>query len=825
MKVSLNWLRELVELPARVEELVELLTLAGIEVERVERRGSALADVIVAQIRESTQHPNADRLSVCQVDDGSGKPRQIVCGAKNYKVGDKVLLALPGALLPGDFKIKIGKLRGVESHGMMCSSKELQLGEDSDGLLILPPETAIGTPIAEVFPGDTILDLEITPNRPDLLSVVGIAREVAALSRKPIKLPQLRVTKPVPACDDIEISIPSCWLYSARKIEGVKVGSSPQWLARKLEAIGLHPINNIVDITNYVMVELGQPLHAFDAAKVRGKLRVRSARDGEQLRALDHKTYTLASDDIVVADDEAALAIGGVIGGQDSAVSDTTSAVWLEAADFKPQSIRRTSRRLGLVTDSSYRFERGVDWEAVLYASQRATELIVEIAGGEAAAPLRLGYSPPFSEQGQGPEKLAVFFPGQKESNGDSDPKSRGVIVVPPLGKGQGPIVELSSARVSSLLGRHVSEAEIHDILTRLGLESIEGKWCVPSFRTPDLGREVDLIEEIARVIGMETIPSRSEGYFAPASATDRSYDRSMAIRRACAAQGLHEARSVALVPEKPLGLAYTRTAPESLHRVKNPMIDDQVVLRPNLLHGLLRAVRINAHAGEKSVRLFEVGRVYSAHHAEEFPHLGIVLSGPLHDRSWRGSEKNEADIFTLKGIVSAVLDSNPAFEREENPALPLALRIAVRGQAIGFAGQLAPADGRALDATAPILFAEIDLAALEKIEAGALNRYHDIPRYPAITRDIAVLAPLTLAHARIVGVLEGAREPLLTSVELFDVFNDRRGERLPADKKSLAYSLTYRAPDRTLTADEVNAAHVRLKERLKTELGVVLRE
>jgi phenylalanyl-tRNA synthetase beta chain len=408
---------------------------------------------------------------------------------KNYKVGDKVLLALPGAVLPGDFKIKVGKLRGVESHGMMCSAKELGLGEDGDGLLILPPTTEIGTPIAQLFPGDTILDLEITPNRPDLLSMVGIAREIGALLRRPVKLPQLRDGQPVVLSIDVEITVPTCPLYSARKIEGVKVGASPQWLVRKLESVGLHSINNVVDVTNYVMMEIGQPLHAFDAAKLQGKLAVRSARPSERLRALDKKSYTLASDDIVIADDEGAVAIGGVIGGEDSAVTDTTSAVWLEAAEFQSQSIRRTARRLGIVTDSSYRFERGVDPEAVLYASQRATELIIELAGGETSAPLRLGR---FHSSGQSalPTATTISFPTTETVPLSRDKHGEQTIVVAPLGQGHGPTVELRTARVSQLLGDEVRGTEIESILSRLGLKRGEaGKWIVPSFRRADLLR------------------------------------------------------------------------------------------------------------------------------------------------------------------------------------------------------------------------------------------------------------------------------------------------------------------------------------------------
>lgn len=811
MKVSLNWLREYVDLPATTDELVSLLTMAGVEVEGVATTGCAIPKVVVAQIQEFTQHPNADRLSVCQVDDGSGTARQIVCGAKNFRQGDKVPLALPGAQLGPDFTIKVGKLRGVESQGMLCSADELNLPAEAgfrgaeDGLLILPPDTAVGTPIADLFAGDTVLDLEVTPNRPDLLSHYGLAREVAALTKKELRAPKLRLKEPLSDLEDVEISTKHCWMYSVRKITGVKVGPSPEWLQRKLQAIGLRSINSVVDITNYVMMELGQPLHAFDAAKLNGSLKVRSAQEGETFLALDGKTYALQTDDIVIADASRAVAIGGVMGGEDSGVSETTVDVWLEAADFQPQSIRRTSRRLGLVSDSSYRFERGIDFDVIPFASQRATELILEIAGGQAETPIHSGFSPPFS----------------------ADPSKTGIGI---LELGAAPSdafthrLELRPARVASLLGVEVPEAEITAILTRLGLEFDEGQWRIPSFRS-DLTREVDLIEEIARVIGMEAIPSRTQAQFAPASATDRAYDRAMELRRAFAAHGLHEARSLTLVPEQPLGLGATLTSPESLLRVKNRMIDDQVVLRPNLLHGLLSALRENLRAGAPTVRLFELGRVFNTRRPEEFPHAALVLAGPTSAHTWRAAEGHAYDLYDLTGILTSALGSGVTLEKAENEAVALALTVKVNGQAVGFAGQLWPAEARALDAAGPVVFAEIDLAALAKAEAKSVaKKYREIPRYPATTRDIALLAPLDLAHDRIASTLTGAREPLLAGVELFDVFTDATGAKIPADRKSLAYSLTYRSAERTLTADEVNTAHNKLKEKLK-QLGVSLRE
>ena len=798
MKVSLNWLRELVELPPTVPALVDLLTMAGVEVEGIETTGCSIANIVVGEIQESAQHPNADRLSVCKVDDGSGTPRQIVCGAKNYRVGDKVPVALPGAQLAPDFVIKVGKLRGVESQGMLCSADELGLPATlgargaEDGLLILPAGAKPGTPFSEVFHSDTVLDLEITPNRADLLSHAGIAVEIATLTGKAITKPsgprEPNIAGDAPAVA-VETSSPCC--YTARRISGVKVAQSPDWLRTKLESIGLRAINNVVDVTNFVMMASGQPLHAFDAAKVRGTLRVRQATDGEQFLALDGKIYTLASGDLVIADDAQALAIAGVTGGAESGVTEATTDVLLESATFEAASVRRTSRRLGLSSDSSYRFERGVWLDGVERASLCAAKYIAELGGACGVSPAGEAGQPAILAQRNVPR----------------------------------PAIPLRLARVAALLGIAVPEVRVDQILTGFGCAKIAEGWQPPSIR-PDLTREVDLIEEIARVVGMDAIPAKTQARFAGASPTDRNYDRAMTLRRAFVAQGFHEARSITLVPAEPLGLTFMQTAATSLLRVKNPMNDDQVVLRPGLLHGLLTAVRDNLRAGAKSVRLFEIGRVFGTQRPEEFTHAAAVLAGPLGERNWRATDSRTGDFFDLKAVVGGVLGEGIAFEHGENPALAMSLTVMSNGKPVGFAGQLWPADARALDAETPVLFVEIDLTALWKTAPpDVAKKYREIPRFPATSRDIAMLAPLPLHHESIAATLAKANEPLLAGVELFDVFTDPTGAKVPVDRKSLAYSLTYRSAERTLTADEVNAAHTKLKERLKADLGVALRE
>ena len=777
MKISLNWLKEFVELPANVAELTELLTLAGVEVEGVETHGVAIEKVVVAQVLESVQHPNADRLSVCKVDDGSGDPKQIVCGAKNYKVGDKVPLAQAGAVLPGDFKIKVGKLRGIESQGMMCSPKELGLPDEVDGLLILSPDAPTGAPLSALFPSDTILDLEITPNRADLLSYTGIAREVAALTGKESKIENQKSKIDAHPCAAIEVQIDAleeCPFYTARKISGIKVGPSPSWLKQKLEASGIRSINNIVDITNLVLLEKGQPLHAFDADKLRGGIRVRVANEGEEFLALDGRTYKLGLQNLVIADSARAIAIAGVMGGEETGVTDSTVNVILESAYFQPSGIRRTARTLGLISDSSYRFERGVDPDGVLSASQRAVELILELAGGTD--------EPSVSTAGSAPDFKRT--------------------------------VTLRPDRCSRVLGTNIPAARVDGILSGFGLEKSGDAWKVPSFRQ-DLTREIDLIEEVTRVFGIDNIPGSETARFVVSTAGDHVHDRNMKLRRQLASRGFHEARTLTLVGEAASLQAV------AVQRVRNPLTEEQVVLRPNLLGGLLGVVANNTRGGVKSLRLFELGRVFRADGLEERTHLSLVMTGAFAGKSWRAGVERDADYFDLKGELASLGLGELSFEPVEHPMLALAASIKLNGAVIGCAGQLWPAKSRELDITTPVVAAEIELPATGRTE----KKHAEIPKFPAVTRDIAMVTAEAVSHACVMNVLQSASEALLTGVALFDVFTDATGEKVPKGQKSMAYSLTYRSKERTLTTEEVNAAHARLKDRLKAELEVAFRE
>jgi phenylalanyl-tRNA synthetase beta chain len=778
MKFSVNWLREFVDLPKHPEEITELLTRAGIEIKKIDARGANIENVIVSQITASSRHPNADRLTVCEVDDGSGTKRQIVCGATNYKVGDKVPLALPGMKLPNGTEIRKSKLRSVESDGMLCSPIELGLGEDASGLLILSPDAKVGAPISDLFPADMILDVEITPNRGDLLSHFGLAREIAALSGNKLKI------KPPEA--NIEVSksgitieaTRECSFFSLRKIDKVKVGPSPQWLRAKIESVGVRSINNIVDISNFVMLELGQPTHAFDADKLKGGINVRRACDGEKFLALDGKSYSLEPDNCVIADHERAVGIGGVMGGEETGVTDSTKNILLEAAYFLPASIRRTARDLNLQSDASYRFERGVDPDMILRASRRAAELMGEIAGG---IPVKETH-------------VAGEIP--------ADP----------------PDVSLSYEKCSRVIGVAIEPKTVDEILTRFGLRKTAGTnqsatWKIPSYRR-DLQRDVDLIEEVLRAHGIDKIPGRMRGRFMPMSQADRSHDvETLFLRDRLTASGLSEVRTSKLISRSAMG---SHKAVE----LRNPLTEDHVALRPNLISGLLDMLERNIRTGTESISIFEIGRVFIPPAGKEERHLAILLAGNVASApNWRSKTKRTFDMLDLKGVLESVVP-NLSFRPEKSADFAFAVDICCGDVRIGSAGQLL---ANKSSASSSVVVAELDSDPLPTV--GLQKKFRELDRYPAITRDVAMIVTEKLTHAEILHVIENPSEPLLESVQLFDLFEGAEGLAPTGSGKSLAYRLTYRAKNRTLTNEEVTAAHAKICERLKRELGVTLRE
>jgi len=777
MKFSVNWLREFVDLPENPEEIADLLTRAGVETENIETRGAKIEQVIVSQIVASSRHPNADRLTVCEVDDGSGANRQIVCGATNYKVGDKVPLALPGAKLPNGLEIRKSKLRGIESEGMLCSPIELGLGEDSSGLLILTPDAKIGAPIADLFPTDTILDVEITPNRGDLLSHFGLAREIAALTEKKLKSTARESKIPVKKTGVTITSTRECPFFSARRIDNVTVGPSPQWLRAKIESVGIRSINNIVDISNFVMLELGQPSHAFDADKLKGSINVRFARDGEKFLALDGKTYSLKPDSCVVADQERVIGIGGVMGGEETAVTDSTKNILLEAAYFLPASIRRTARQLNLPSDASYRFERGVDPEMVLRASQRATELIQEIAGGIPA----------------------------KEINVD------GKLLANPAD------VSLRYEKCDRVVGIAIKPKTVDEVLTRFGLKKISAaeitKWKIPSFR-PDLQRDVDLIEEVVRAYGAEKIPGTDRSRFTPSTAADHSHDLELQMRRRLAAAGLNEVRTSKLLPRERLAFG------ENAIALRNPLSKDHVALRPSLLPGLLGVLDHNIRAGVERVAIFEIGKVFEPPTSAEQKRVAILLWGNIASKlHWR-NEKRRVDFFDLKGAIE-LARSGLSFRRGQHANFALAVEIIAGNQLVGLAGLLTNSLTATIDASGGVFVAEVSID-FPVSSLGSRATFRELGKFPSVTRDIAMIVGEDLTHEKIWEVIWHPTEPLLERVEFFDLF---AGTEIGEGKKSLAYRLTYRDPSRTLRNEEVNAAHAKIRERLRSDLGAELRE
>lgn len=794
MNISLNWLSTHLDLAGKsIKEIDDLLTFAGVEVEGIVPKGVSSEKIVVAQIKEAVQHPNADRLKVTQVDAGEGTLRQIVCGAQNYKVGDKVPCALPGAELPGGFTINETVMRKVESKGMLCAASEIGLPAGEDGLLILPADAEIGRPVKQLFDSDVLLELEVTPNRPDLLSHRGMARELAALLKTPLKpLPKGGMGGPPVSSSSIQIDAPdACPLYSAIRISGVTVKESPAWLKEHLESIGLRPINNIVDVTNFVLHELGQPLHAFDAAKIGGGLVVRHARDGESFTALDESEHSLLADDLVISDaNGATLALAGVMGGLASGVTQTTTDIVLESAYFTSQGIRRTSRRTALSSDSSYRFERGVDPQGVIPAAALAVKLILETAGGSADAAIQLA--------GEAP-----------------------VITKP---------VALDAAKLDQLMGGSIALADAEQILTRLGLSKrSDGAWEIPSFRA-DLQRHIDLVEEIARVHGLANVPSRMLGTFVPASAIDAAYDADMVLRRRLAALGLYECQTIKLISDAQVAdaLPLRPLQDGDTIRVKLPLSEDHAVMRPSMIPGLVASAVRNVRQQTKSLRLFEMGRVFrnaggGKSKDQESETLGILLSGPTRPVGWDQAE-HIADPFDLKGLVAALIPgASIRFSPKDREGFAIACDIRAGDQSIGVFARLLPSRERELDFNTPVFVAELDLGKVRKLLKG-IEHVAELPQFPGSSRDAAMEVASTSPNSEIEGVITKCAEALLVDFECFDVFTDPTGAKLAADRKSLAYRFHYRTSDRTLKAEEVDAAHQRVLNALSEKAGVRFR-
>ena len=826
MKITLNWLKQYVDFNWSPEELTERLTMLGLEVEGVQKISGAFDGIVVAQVITRDKHPGADKLSLCRVNDGTGE-RQIVCGAQNFEAGDKVPLILPGASLPmkaGDkepFTIKVGKIRGVESHGMLCSHEELGLDPEAighkkeDGLLILREDAKVGQSFGEYLGrsgSDVVYDLEVTPNRPDLNSVIGIAREIAALTGNSLKIPSVKcsvssVQTGTLNTEHLKLETASlvsvrieesefCPRYTARVIKGVKIGPSPAWLRDTLEKVGIRSISNVVDVTNYVMLEIGQPLHAFDyhliakAADGKPTIVVRRAAAGEKFKTLDNQERTLTNEMLLIADETKGIALAGVMGGANTEINNQTVDVLIESAYFAPVNIRRTSKLLGLRSESSYRFERGADAGISDWASQRAAQLILETAGGQLA---------------------------------------EGVVDIQPKAKDEKQIT-LHFAKSKDLLGIGISHADQVGFLNKLGLKTVaqqpgECTFSIPSWRV-DLKREVDLIEEVGRLFGIDKIPSTPPRGALGSNAFDSVYDQIGEVRRILAGLGLNEAQGQTLISSAELGMRNAESV-----MLANPLSSDMDMLRPSLLPGLIHSLRHNVSRKNYNVALFEIGRVFKNENGQtkENRSVAIAITGQRALPFWSGEERDaKVDNYDLKGMIEEMLEQfglrGIAFgKRAESTALFLESAAVTLGGKLplGELGQLPPTLAKKYDLRDAVFLAEFNLDLLLS-KRNPAKSFKALPQFPSSRRDVAMLVPETVTHETVLSAVKQAKAANLEAVELFDVF---RGKHVPAGQKSLAYAFTYRAADKTLTDGEVNSAHEKIVAVFKTQLSATFRE
>jgi len=782
MKFSLAWLKDYLETDASLAEICDALNAIGLEVEGVEDPAEKLAGFRIAHVLTAARHPDADKLQVLSVDTGEGEPLQVVCGAPNARAGMKGVLGLPGAVVPASgMVLKKSAIRGVESNGMMCSARELGLGDDHAGIIELPDDAPVGMEFAAYHGADPVIEVAVTPNRPDCMGVYGIARDLAAkgLGRlKPITIPAFTPTGPCPVeirTDDAE----GCPAFYGRVITGVRNGPSPDWLQARLMSAGQRPISLLVDLTNYLMLGFGRPAHVYDLAKLKGAVVARRARDGEQVLALNEKTYTLDAGMTVIADDHQVHDIAGIMGGEDSGVADETSDVLLEIAYFDPARIGATGRKLGLSTDARTRFERGVDPAFLDEGLDLLTGLIVELAGGQPSEAVRAGAPPSVP-------KVVAFDPGL-------------------------------TARLG---GVEVAEAEQRRILESLGF-AVSADWQVSCpLRRHDIEGPADLVEEVVRIHGLDKVASvalpRPEGVARPTASEEQRRDRR--LRRAAAASGLNEAVTWSFLPE--WAAAHFAPEGEPLWVLANPISEDMKAMRPSLLPGLLLAAKRNADRGAAASRLFEIGRRYFRSGnglSDERPTLGIVLAGEKTPRSWQTGKAQGFDAYDAKALALQLLEAagapvanlmvmgpdplgpGPQF----HPGQSATLRLGPKTVLARF-GMLHRATLKAFDAEGPIAAVELFLDAIPaRKSAGFARPGFAPPALQAVRRDFAFLAPEALAAGDLVRALAGADKAAITAVRVFDVF---QGPGVPEGRKSLALEVTFQPGEKSFTEAELKA-------------------
>lgn len=800
MKVPISWLKEYVDITIPVEEVAEKLTMAGFEVEDIIRIGGGWDKVVVGRIKAVNRHPNADRLTLPTLDLGN-EEATVVCGAPNLKVGDKVPFAYVGARLidghSGKLEVlKPAKIRGVESAGMVCSEKELGISDRHEGIMVLPEDAPVGMSLTD-YMGDVVFDIDITPNRADCLSVIGIAREVAALTGQKTHIPEVVYEETGDPLEDqitIEINAPDlCPRYAVTLIKKVTIAESPAWMQQRLLAAGMRPINNLVDVTNYVMLEYGQPLHSFDYEKIRAKkIIVRRASDYEPIITLDDNERELDSGMLVISDPMGAVAIAGVMGGANSEVTENTTSILLEAASFNPKSIHYTGRSLGIPSEACMRFERGISRELTLPALKRATQLLAELGGGEVA------------------KGIVDIYPGK--------------LVQEPI--------TLSTAAVKRCIGREYNLDEIANALELLGFDikrddsAGEVTATAPYWRT-DVSIREDLIEEVARIIGYDEIPTTMISEPIPRHDPPPVVELKREITRLLAGAGLQEVVTYTMTSRYMINRITTGPAADesTLIKVSNPMTADQEYMRPSLRMNLLTALESNRRFESGGIRIFEVGKVFIPRKddlPEEREMLCGLIAGIDIENSWHG-EGRQSDFYDAKGVIEALLDKF-GIDAEYVPGKDYGLHssrqasVTVDGKEIGVIGEVHPSVLEKFDIDEPAYLFEIDLPVLLEHTMDTRS-FKALPRFPSVVRDMALIVDTGVVHTQIVEIIRGFS--LVVAVDIFDVYS---GEQVPPGKKSLAYSVTYQSPDHTLTDKEVNRVQEQILKRLEKELGAVLR-
>lgn len=809
MNVTLNWLKTYINFALAPSELAERLTMLGIEVESIKHLGAELAGVVVGKVNAITPHPNADKLVVCQVDVGEAAELQIVCGAPNVQEGMQAPVATIGTALPNGLTIKRAKLRGTESHGMLCSEKELGISDDAAGLMELPADFAAGTPLAEALGlDDVVMQLEITPNRADCLSLIGVAREIRADTGNPLKLPSskgLSYGERIPT--SVTIDAPTlCPRYAARVIQGIQVGPSPEWLQRRLKSVGVGVINNIVDVTNFVLMEYGQPLHAFDYHKLaENRIVVRRAAEGELLTTLDEIERELTPDMLVIADAEKPVALAGIMGGYDSEITAETRDVLLESAYFNPASVRATSKALGIHTEASYRFERGTDPGAVIAALERAAQLITELAGGTIC------------------EGVVDVYPGET-----------------PLCQ-----IQLRPARVNFILGTAMEATEMVEILTRLGFHVAPAdadtyQVTVPTFRA-DVTREIDLIEELARVYGYDNIPTTLPKGDIPIPEPDVKTEVRQRVKRFLLASGMMEAVNYSFCAPSCFDKIrmHEKDARREAVQLRNPLSPEMSLLRTTLLPSLLENAQHNHNHQIDTIALFEMSTVFLVEETSgdspdwEVSPTGVGeperVAGILAGHVGGGMYKNPyraPDFFDIKGIVEGMLEvcgvTDYTLARTDEPTFHPGRNAAVllSDERVGIFGEAHPAVLENYDLPYKAYLFEFDLGALSAA-ATFSKRFEPISIYPKVQRDLAIVLDADIPADKPLALIYATGGELVESARLFDVYV---GEPVPAGKKSLAYTIAYHSATETLTDKAVNRLHERVVARLNRELGAELR-